>query len=30
MREMARVMSEVDVYVTPFYYADYTPNRWPP
>jgi Asp-tRNA(Asn)/Glu-tRNA(Gln) amidotransferase A subunit family amidase len=26
MREMARVMSEVDVYVTPFDYADYTPN----
>ncbi len=26
MREMARVMSEVDVYITPFDYADYTPN----
>ena len=26
MREMARLMSEVDVYVTPFDYADYTPN----
>jgi Asp-tRNA(Asn)/Glu-tRNA(Gln) amidotransferase A subunit family amidase len=26
MREMARVMSEVDVYVSPFDYADYTPN----
>jgi Asp-tRNA(Asn)/Glu-tRNA(Gln) amidotransferase A subunit family amidase len=26
MREMARVMSEVDVYVVPFDYADYTPN----
>jgi len=26
MREMASVMSEVDVYVTPFDYADYTPN----
>jgi Asp-tRNA(Asn)/Glu-tRNA(Gln) amidotransferase A subunit family amidase len=26
MRDMARVMSEVDVYVTPFDYADYTPN----
>jgi len=26
MREMARIMSEVDVYVTPFDYADYTPN----
>jgi Asp-tRNA(Asn)/Glu-tRNA(Gln) amidotransferase A subunit family amidase len=26
MREMARVMSEVDVYVTPFDYVDYTPN----
>jgi Asp-tRNA(Asn)/Glu-tRNA(Gln) amidotransferase A subunit family amidase len=26
MREMARVMSDVDVYVTPFDYADYTPN----
>jgi Asp-tRNA(Asn)/Glu-tRNA(Gln) amidotransferase A subunit family amidase len=26
MREMASVMSEVDVYVAPFDYADYTPN----
>jgi Asp-tRNA(Asn)/Glu-tRNA(Gln) amidotransferase A subunit family amidase len=26
MREMAQVMSEVDVYVAPFDYADYTPN----
>src|SRR5262249_51801581 len=26
MREMARVMADVDVYVTPFDYADYTPN----
>jgi Asp-tRNA(Asn)/Glu-tRNA(Gln) amidotransferase A subunit family amidase len=26
MRDMARVMSEVDVYVTPFDYSDYTPN----
>jgi Asp-tRNA(Asn)/Glu-tRNA(Gln) amidotransferase A subunit family amidase len=26
MREMARLMSDVDVYVTPFDYADYTPN----
>jgi Asp-tRNA(Asn)/Glu-tRNA(Gln) amidotransferase A subunit family amidase len=26
MREMARVMTDVDVYVTPFDYADYTPN----
>ena len=26
MREMARGMSQVDVYVTPFDYADYTPN----
>ena len=26
MRDMARVMSDVDVYVTPFDYADYTPN----
>ncbi len=26
MREMARIMSEVDVYVAPFDYADYTPN----
>jgi Asp-tRNA(Asn)/Glu-tRNA(Gln) amidotransferase A subunit family amidase len=26
MREMARVMSDVDVYVVPFDYADYTPN----
>ena len=26
MREMARVMAGVDVYVTPFDYADYTPN----
>ena len=26
MREMARVMSDVDVHVTPFGYADYTPN----
>lgn len=27
MREMAQVMSEVDVYVAPFDYADYTPNE---
>jgi Asp-tRNA(Asn)/Glu-tRNA(Gln) amidotransferase A subunit family amidase len=26
MREMARVMSDIDVYVVPFDYADYTPN----
>jgi Asp-tRNA(Asn)/Glu-tRNA(Gln) amidotransferase A subunit family amidase len=26
MREMSRVMESVDVYVTPFDYADYTPN----
>jgi len=26
MREMARVMTDVDLYVTPFDYADYTPN----
>lgn len=26
MRKMAHVMSEVDVYVTPFDYSDYTPN----
>lgn len=26
MREMARVMSKVDVYVVPFDYSDYTPN----
>jgi len=26
MREMARVMADVDVYVTPFDYSDYTPN----
>jgi Asp-tRNA(Asn)/Glu-tRNA(Gln) amidotransferase A subunit family amidase len=26
MREMRRVMESVDVYVTPFDYADYTPN----
>jgi Asp-tRNA(Asn)/Glu-tRNA(Gln) amidotransferase A subunit family amidase len=26
MREMARVTSDVDVYVTAFDYADYTPN----
>jgi Asp-tRNA(Asn)/Glu-tRNA(Gln) amidotransferase A subunit family amidase len=26
MQEMARVMSQVDVYVLPFDYADYTPN----
>jgi Asp-tRNA(Asn)/Glu-tRNA(Gln) amidotransferase A subunit family amidase len=26
MREMARMMSEIDVYVVPFDYADYTPN----
>jgi Asp-tRNA(Asn)/Glu-tRNA(Gln) amidotransferase A subunit family amidase len=26
MREMAHIMSEVDVYVAPFDYADYTPN----
>lgn len=26
MREMAQVMANVDVYVTPFDYADYTPN----
>ena len=26
MRDMARVMSDVDVYVTPFDYSDYTPN----
>jgi Asp-tRNA(Asn)/Glu-tRNA(Gln) amidotransferase A subunit family amidase len=26
MQEMARVMSEVDVYLVPFDYADYTPN----
>ena len=26
MREMARILSEVDVYVVPFDYADYTPN----
>jgi Asp-tRNA(Asn)/Glu-tRNA(Gln) amidotransferase A subunit family amidase len=26
MREMARVMANVDVYVTPFDYSDYTPN----
>ncbi len=27
MREMAQIMSEVDVYVVPFDYADYTPNE---
>jgi Asp-tRNA(Asn)/Glu-tRNA(Gln) amidotransferase A subunit family amidase len=26
MREMARILSEVDAYVVPFDYADYTPN----
>ena len=26
MQEMARIMSQVDVYVLPFDYADYTPN----
>jgi Asp-tRNA(Asn)/Glu-tRNA(Gln) amidotransferase A subunit family amidase len=26
MREMARVMKDIDVYVVPFDYADYTPN----
>jgi Asp-tRNA(Asn)/Glu-tRNA(Gln) amidotransferase A subunit family amidase len=26
MKDMARVMSDVDLYVTPFDYADYTPN----
>lgn len=26
MREMARVMADVDVYMVPFDYADYTPN----
>jgi Asp-tRNA(Asn)/Glu-tRNA(Gln) amidotransferase A subunit family amidase len=26
MREMAKVMADVDVYVVPFDYADYTPN----
>jgi Asp-tRNA(Asn)/Glu-tRNA(Gln) amidotransferase A subunit family amidase len=26
MREMARVMSDIDVYVVPFDYSDYTPN----
>ena len=26
MREMARVMSNIDVYVVPFDYSDYTPN----
>jgi Asp-tRNA(Asn)/Glu-tRNA(Gln) amidotransferase A subunit family amidase len=26
MREMARILSDVDVYVVPFDYADYTPN----
>jgi hypothetical protein len=26
MQEMAPVMSNVDVYVVPFDYADYTPN----
>jgi Asp-tRNA(Asn)/Glu-tRNA(Gln) amidotransferase A subunit family amidase len=26
MRAMARVMADVDVYVAPFDYADYTPN----
>jgi Asp-tRNA(Asn)/Glu-tRNA(Gln) amidotransferase A subunit family amidase len=26
MQDMARVMSDIDVYVTPFDYADYTPN----
>ena len=26
MREMAKVMSQIDVYVAPFDYADYTPN----
>ncbi|MGA8222805.1 MAG: amidase [Candidatus Acidiferrales bacterium] len=26
MREMAQIMSEVDVYLVPFDYADYTPN----
>lgn len=26
MREMARILSEIDVYVVPFDYADYTPN----
>jgi Asp-tRNA(Asn)/Glu-tRNA(Gln) amidotransferase A subunit family amidase len=26
MRDMARMMSDIDVYVTPFDYADYTPN----
>jgi Asp-tRNA(Asn)/Glu-tRNA(Gln) amidotransferase A subunit family amidase len=27
MQDMAKVMATVDVYVTPFDYADYTPNR---
>jgi Asp-tRNA(Asn)/Glu-tRNA(Gln) amidotransferase A subunit family amidase len=27
MRDMARLMSEVDVYVVPFDYGDYTPNE---
>jgi len=27
MREMARMMADIDVYVVPFDYADYTPNR---
>jgi Asp-tRNA(Asn)/Glu-tRNA(Gln) amidotransferase A subunit family amidase len=26
MREMARILSEIDVYVVPFDYTDYTPN----
>jgi Asp-tRNA(Asn)/Glu-tRNA(Gln) amidotransferase A subunit family amidase len=26
MREMARILSEIDVYVVPFDYSDYTPN----
>ncbi len=26
MQEMARVMSEIDVYIVPFDYSDYTPN----
>jgi Asp-tRNA(Asn)/Glu-tRNA(Gln) amidotransferase A subunit family amidase len=26
MRGMARMMSDIDVYVVPFDYADYTPN----
>jgi Asp-tRNA(Asn)/Glu-tRNA(Gln) amidotransferase A subunit family amidase len=26
MREMASILSEIDVYVVPFDYADYTPN----